>query len=77
VKRTRSKLWAEKGYGIQMESFIDSIRRGSPPAVTVIDGARSTIVCLAMLESARTGAPVRIDLERSLRGESLGPTRTE
>ena len=77
VKRTRSKLWAEKGYGIQMESFIDSIRRGSPPAVTVIDGARSTLVCLAMLESARTGAPVRIDLERSLRGESLGPTRTE
>ena len=76
VRRTRSRWFAEKGYGAQLESFIGAIRHGNPPDVNVWDGARSTLVCLAMLESARTGSPVSIDLERSLRGDAAaGPSR--
>ena len=35
--------------------------RGAPPAVTVYDGARATLGCLAMMASARDGAPVALE----------------
>ena len=36
---------------------------------------REALRLSAMLESARTGSPVSIDLEQSLRGEVAGPSR--
>jgi len=46
-----------------MDSFIQGIRKGTPPAVNVVDGARSTIGCLKMLESARMlSGPLDISL---------------
>jgi predicted dehydrogenase len=62
VRRAASRIWPEKGYGAQLESFFRGIRDGRPPEVTVYDGARATIGCLAMLESARQLAPCPIDL---------------
>ena len=62
IRRTRTALFADKGYREQMQSFLDAVRAGRPPEVTVADGIRSTIGCLRMMESARTGQPVRIDL---------------
>jgi predicted dehydrogenase len=62
----RSKWWAEKGYAAQLESFLAAIRQGHAPAVTVRDGARATIGCLKMLESARTLNYCTIDLEATL-----------
>jgi predicted dehydrogenase/threonine dehydrogenase-like Zn-dependent dehydrogenase len=53
VRREHSRLWPEKGYLEQMKSFVASIRKGDPPPVTVRDGARATIGCLRMLDSAR------------------------
>ena len=62
LRRTKSKLWGEKGYGAQLESFINSIRRGKAPEVTTKDGARATVACLRMLESARSLSPCAIDM---------------
>jgi predicted dehydrogenase len=62
----RSSIWAEKGYAQQLAAFFAAIREGRPAEVTALDGARATIGCLAMLESARTLAPVTIDLEAAL-----------
>jgi predicted dehydrogenase len=61
--RTRSRFWAEKGYAAQLESFLNGIRRGREPEVTVRDGVRATIGCLRMLEAARTQRVVPIDIE--------------
>jgi predicted dehydrogenase/threonine dehydrogenase-like Zn-dependent dehydrogenase len=61
-KSTR-KFFAEKGYDAQMQSFIDALRKGVAPAVTIRDGVRATVGCLKILESARTGMPCQIDLE--------------
>jgi predicted dehydrogenase len=68
-KATRSKsskLFAEKGYLAQMQGFIESIRHGKEPSVTARDGARATIGCLRILESARTLMPCEINLDESL-----------
>jgi predicted dehydrogenase/threonine dehydrogenase-like Zn-dependent dehydrogenase len=61
--KSSSKYFAEKGYDAQMQSFIDALRKGVTPAVTIKDGVRATIGCLKILESARTGMPCQIDLE--------------
>jgi predicted dehydrogenase len=63
--RQRSKrLFADKGYGEQIDEFIRDLRSGREPSVTVRDGARSTIGCLRMLESAKELAPKEIDWAR-------------
>jgi predicted dehydrogenase/threonine dehydrogenase-like Zn-dependent dehydrogenase len=67
LRRTRSRWFAEKGYAAQLESFLTGIRKGKPPAVTVRDGARATLGCLRMLESARTLSACAIDLDSVLR----------
>lgn len=66
IRRTRSRWWGEKGYGAQLESFVERIREGREPEVTVRDGARATVGCLRMLESAKTLRPVSIDLDAVL-----------
>ena len=58
----KSRFFAEKGYQQQLESFVECVKKGRPPEVTVRDGARATLGCLAMLESARTLAPATIEL---------------
>jgi predicted dehydrogenase len=60
--KKQSRLWPDKGYAQQMAAFVESLRQGRPPQVTVYDGARATIACLAMLQSAREERPVAIDL---------------
>jgi predicted dehydrogenase/threonine dehydrogenase-like Zn-dependent dehydrogenase len=64
----KSSWFAEKGYAEQMRSFFEQIRAGQVPSITVDDGARATIVCLKLLESARTMAPCTLDW----RAEMLG-----
>jgi len=65
-RTSRSTLWGDKGYGRQLTGFLAAIREGRPAEVTALDGARATLGCLAMLESARTLAPVAIRLEAVL-----------
>jgi predicted dehydrogenase len=68
MRSTHSRMWPDKGYAAQMSDFAESIRQGRQPAVTVYDGARATLGCLAMLSSAasaQNGAPVL-----------LGPAKT-
>ena len=65
-RRGRSSIWGDKGYAQQLTDFLAAVREGRPAEVTALDGARATIGCLAMLESARTLAPVAIDLEAAL-----------
>jgi polar amino acid transport system substrate-binding protein len=60
--KSRSLWWADKGYFEQLSGFLNGIRDGVAPDVSDIDGARASLVCLAMLESAQTGRSVRIDL---------------
>jgi predicted dehydrogenase len=64
------KFWADKGYSMQLESFISSIRSGRAPEITVLDGARSTIGCLRMLDAARSCTPMQIVIGRPVRQEA-------
>jgi predicted dehydrogenase/threonine dehydrogenase-like Zn-dependent dehydrogenase len=64
--RKRSSWFAEKGYREQMQAFFSSLQGGRSPDITVVDGARATIGCLRMLESARTLVPCRIDIQSVL-----------
>jgi predicted dehydrogenase len=66
MRRSRSMMFAEKGYQAQLHGFLDGIRHGKPPAVTVRDGARATLGCLRMLESAKDGTPRDIGLDALL-----------
>jgi polar amino acid transport system substrate-binding protein len=72
----RSSWFAEKGYAGHLRAFFDEIRGGKPPAVDVRDGARATIVCLRMLESARIMAPCFLDWEAELSGGPVEPTNS-
>lgn len=65
-EKKRSRHFAAKGYEKQMETFIEDIRQGRSCSVSVIDGARATIVCLMMIESAKKGEPIDIDLGEML-----------
>lgn len=67
VRHTRKRMFAEKGYDKQIEDFLAAVRDGRPPSVTVRDGARSTIGCLRMLESAKELQPKAIDWEDAVR----------
>ena len=73
TRKSRSRWFAEKGYAAQMQEFLDGIRTGREPEVTVRDGARATIVCLRMLESARTQLPCSIDIDAVVADEAEQP----
>jgi predicted dehydrogenase len=62
----RSSWFAEKGYGEQLRAFFDDIGADKAPEIGVRDGARATIVCLRMLQSAQTLAPCSLDWEAEL-----------
>jgi predicted dehydrogenase len=64
--RKQSSWFAEKGYATQLQSFVESFRAGTPPVVAVRDGARATIACVRMLESARHQVVTAIDLDAVL-----------
>jgi predicted dehydrogenase len=55
------KMFAEKGYAAQLSDFFEGIQKGKPPDITVVDGVRSTIGCLRMLDSARELRPFAIE----------------
>jgi predicted dehydrogenase len=61
--RTRSTMWAQKGYTNQLGSFFSKIASSESPEVTVRDGSRATIACLQMLRAAETHTPQQIDLQ--------------
>jgi predicted dehydrogenase len=64
--RTKSRWFAEKGYEEQMHRFLSGLQEGRRPEVTAVDGARATIGCLRMMEAARTGRVVGMQLESVL-----------
>ena len=66
IRTSRARMWPDKGYAAQMAEFAESIRQGRRPAVTVYDGARATLGCLAMMASARERAPVVLEPAASL-----------
>lgn len=61
IRRSSSRIWPDKGYAGQMADFVESIRKGRAPAVTVQDGARATLGCLAMMEAAKRGEAMALD----------------
>jgi len=61
-RKTKSSMFADKGYVEQMEAFVRNIKAGQLPEVSVIDGARATILCLLMIESAKTQKTIDFDL---------------
>ena len=63
TRSRQSAMWAEKGYKAQLEAFVASIRDGQARAATEVDGVRSTLACLRMLESARILEPCDIGLD--------------
>ena len=67
--RTRTRLFAEKGYAAQLSAFMRGLIEGREPEVTVRDGARATVACVRLLDSARALAPRDIDLDGVLATE--------
>jgi hypothetical protein len=66
-RKNESKIWAAKGYDLQMKSFVSCLRQGKEPEITAIDGARAFLGCLLMLESAKSGGQPQIfDITRVL-----------
>ncbi|MBI3792005.1 MAG: bi-domain-containing oxidoreductase [Gemmatimonadetes bacterium] len=64
VKPASRRWLAAKGYNDQMLAFAAAVRGEKPPAVTLLDGIRSSVACLRMLDSAAAdGAPQAISLE--------------
>jgi polar amino acid transport system substrate-binding protein len=66
-RRVKAAWWPKRGHDSLLKSFVTCIREGREPEVTVRDGTRATIVCLRMLESARTSSPRAIDLDSVVR----------
>jgi predicted dehydrogenase/threonine dehydrogenase-like Zn-dependent dehydrogenase len=66
MRHKQVRMFPEKGYASQLESFFAAIREGRPQVVTARDGARATIGCLLMLESAQTLAPCEFNLDAEL-----------
>jgi predicted dehydrogenase len=64
--RRHRRLFPEKGYGAQLDAFLASVKGGTEPPVTVVDGARATIGCLRLLDACRTRTVQSIDLEGAL-----------
>jgi predicted dehydrogenase/threonine dehydrogenase-like Zn-dependent dehydrogenase len=62
TKSSKSRWWPDKGYEGLIAAFVQAVRDGKTPPVTVRDGSRATVGCLAMLDSAREGVPRTIDL---------------
>ena len=57
----RHMPWEERwGYVTEDRLFLDSIEKNKPAAVTASDGAYAVRMALAIYESARTGAPVKL-----------------
>lgn len=53
--------WEERwGYVTEDRLFLDSIEKDRPAAVTAADGAHAVRMALAIYESARSGAPVKL-----------------
>ncbi|HEX5708890.1 MAG TPA: bi-domain-containing oxidoreductase [Pyrinomonadaceae bacterium] len=69
LKSERTRWWGEKGYDAQLASFVAAAREGRDPDVTVRDGARATLGCLALVESARTGRACEINLKEVMNAE--------
>ena len=65
-RRQHSRWFAAKGYDAQLASFFATIRGEEEPKVTALDGVRSTMVCLRMLEAAASGAPHSLDWQAVL-----------
>lgn len=66
VRKSKNLWFPAKGYLAQMQEFFDAIRRGLAPEVSVFDGARATLCCLRMLDSARDSEPRKINVAEVL-----------
>ena len=62
-RATRNFWFPQKGHSAQMHDFIECVRNGNTPKITARDGARATLACLRILDSARTLEPCPIDLQ--------------
>lgn len=62
LRRNSSKWFADKGYDVQLQAFVEAIRRGGPSPVSVLDGARASLGCIRLMESCRSGQvePIRL-----------------
>jgi predicted dehydrogenase len=59
-KVSTTRFFADKGYKEQLESFVNAIRGTAAPRVTTQEGIDATLVCLAMIESAREGGTTKL-----------------
>jgi hypothetical protein len=66
TSRSGSHWFPDKGHRAQLEGFFRAVREHRQPEVTVRDGARATVGCLRMLQSARTLAPASIDWQSAV-----------
>ena len=75
IRTAKRRLFANKGYDEQMAEFVAAATASRPSAVPAMAGARSTLMCLALMESAREdGRATPIDLAAAV---ADSPSRAE
>ena len=63
VRTGKRRVFADKGYDEQMAEFVSSCTAGRRSSVPALAGARSTMMCLALIASAKdNGRPVKIEV---------------
>ncbi|GAB4215244.1 MAG: hypothetical protein OHK0022_54880 [Roseiflexaceae bacterium] len=60
TQRLSWEHWGADANQAMVESFLESVRSGRPPAISGADGVQALAIALAAYESARTGQPVPV-----------------
>ncbi|HLS90025.1 MAG TPA: inositol 2-dehydrogenase [Limnochordia bacterium] len=60
----------QNAYRLELEAFVDAVRRGAPPPVGVDDGEKALTIAVAAQRSLESGRPVQLDPGGVLRGEA-------
>ena len=65
LREKHQKLFPDKGYDEQLAAFVSATQGGKPSYPNGFDGARATIGCLRLLQSADVGETVSLALDEA------------
>lgn len=60
----------QNAYRLELEAFVDALRRQAPPPVSVDDGEKALAIAVAAQRSLESGRPVQLESGGSLAGEA-------
>jgi len=69
TRRNRRRSRSDKGHAAEVKAFLEGIANGRPP-VPLADVANTSMATLAVVESLRSGRPVRLESAEGLERQS-------